>query len=704
MTNAAEGPALRWQVLVDWAGRGLWGSAANANGDVSDDVLALRWQWGRRGRPAPEFASPATLELSLRNRDGRYTPGNAASPLAGLVTPGRAVWLRAAYLYDDMASSAGAGSEMPAPSGMPSGSGSESESESGSGSEMLAGRAASGAVRAVWQQRAGADFTLQGGVASVAAVPSGRPADAIVTLDTGDPLATLLVRYRRGSSGRGGFVLRCAAAGDCLRLRFGSRHTILERVAGGRATRLAAGVPLAAGQWHELEIVQRDAGSVRVFATNLDAAGTVRREILADDDIVGAPVSGQHGLWNRFRNAADRWGGFQAGRSLFCGQIVNIEPDFPDAGQCRIRAVDGMQRLDEVRLWRGLPSGAAAAGQIAAAILGWAGLTAADYAVDGGRTLRSGGPRSVWDITAGTALRRLQREENGLLYADGLGRVCLEGNAVRAAVRAHADPATLARFAIGDTAGGAGAGAYAGGIVRDDGGAAMEDVVTFRYHRPADQGRQTVWSLNETLAAPAGGELRLLAASDRWEAVSEVAAPVGGVDYAATDDEAGAGADVTANITVSVLSEAASGVSGRGRQLLIRNGGAQTAYLQRLRLTAAHCWQSDNATACRAASAGAGASAAAPGRVVRCQYADHYGAAQGAAAARLAEYSRRRAGLELTLPLQHGANIAAAVEGRISDVIAGTGAGIAGVWLLEGMAVDAAGGGAGEARWWLTGV
>ena len=211
-----------------------------------------------------------------------------------------------------------------------------------------------------------------------------------------------------------------------------------------------------------------------------------------------------------------------------------------------------------------------------------------------------------------------------------------------------------------------------------------------------------VWSLNETLAAPAGGELRLLAASDRWEAVSEVAAPAAGVDYAATDDEAGAGADVTANITVSVMSEAASGVSGRGRQLLIRNGGAQTAYLQRLRLTAAHCWQSDNATACRAASAGA--SAAAPGRVVRCQYADHYGAAQDAAEARLAEYSRRRAGLELTLPLQHGANIAAAVEGRISDVIAGTGAGIAGVWLLEGMAVDAAGGGAGEARWWLTGV
>ena len=309
MTNAAEGPALRWQVLVDWAGRGLWGAAAaaNANGDVSDDVLALRWQWGRRSRPAPEFAPPATLELSLRNRDGRYTPGNAASPLAGMVTPGRAVWLRAAYLYDDLAPSAPAGSEMPALSGapsapagseMPAPSGAPSGPESGSESrsEKLAGRAAAGGIRAVWQQRAGADFTLQGGVASAAAGSSGRPADAIATLDTGDTLATLLARYRRGSSGRGGFVLRCAAAGDCLRLRFGSRHTILERLDGGRATRLAAGVPLAAGQWHELEIVQRDAGSVQVFATNLDAAGTVRAEILSVSGIVGAPVSGQHGL------------------------------------------------------------------------------------------------------------------------------------------------------------------------------------------------------------------------------------------------------------------------------------------------------------------------------------------------------------------------------------------------------------------------
>ena len=57
--------------------------------------------------PGPEFAPPATMELSLRNLNHRYTPGNGASLLAGRVQPGREVWLRAAWLYDDFASDGG---------------------------------------------------------------------------------------------------------------------------------------------------------------------------------------------------------------------------------------------------------------------------------------------------------------------------------------------------------------------------------------------------------------------------------------------------------------------------------------------------------------------------------------------------------------------------------------------------------------------
>ena len=113
-----------------------------------------------------------------------------------------------------------------------------------------------------------------------------------------------------------------------------------------------------------------------------------------------------------------------------------------------------MQQIEETRLYRALPGGLMRSGNVAAAILGWVGLAPADYAVDGGRLLLTGGPRSVWDVPAGRALRRLQREEHGLIYADGRGRVRLETASVRAGIRNHNDPTILAKASLSDTAGG----------------------------------------------------------------------------------------------------------------------------------------------------------------------------------------------------------------------------------------------------------
>ena len=686
MTSAGIAPGLRWQVLADWTGGGVWGAS---DIDITGDVVGLRWQAGRRGRPVPEFAPPAMLELSLRNTDGRYTPGNGASPLAGLVRPGREVWLRAAWLYDDFDTAGGAASD-------------------------LDGRNAGG-VGGSWRvaTAAGNGFTVQQGEVSGVS-GRGRPSDAVATLEVGDPLATLLVRYRRGSNGRGGLVLRGAASDNCLRLRFGSADTVLERVDGRRITSLAAGAALTVGQWHELEIMQT-ADKVRVFATNLDAAGLVRRPILAADSIADAPDSGRHGLWNGFRNAADRWGGFSAGRSLFVGQISGIEPE-QTPGICRIAAVDVMGRLDGVRLYRMLAAGPMNSGAVAASLLGWAGLTAADYAADAGRLLRSGGPRAVWDVTAGMALRRLQREENGLVYADGLGRVRLESDAVRAAVRRNPNPAALAKIVVADTAGDAvalSASPYAAEREWSDNAGAVENPVTFRYRRSADHGRQRIWSLNEPLAVPPGGSRTLVATAHDWDAITEVATPAANTDYRATADADGVGADATGNIRVALLAESASGVAGRGVAVRVSNRGAQTAYVQRLRLYAAHCWRADGATAyTRTAADGDGASdnvasgGATAARTVDCHYADHYAAAQSGADARFAERGRRRPQMELSLPLSAIANRRAAVEGQVSDVI--TAAAPAGkaaeAWFLEGMEMVVSAGAPGWVRWWVTGV
>ena len=671
MVSVSNTPALRWQVWVDWAGAGVWGAD---DVDISDDVLGLRWRAGRRGLPAPEFAPPATLELTLRNLDHRYTPSNAGGPLGQNVQPGREIRLRAGWLGDDFVTNRAAPVD-------------------------LHGRVAPhGAVR--WEVAGTAGgFSLRDG-AAYGVIGRGRPSDAVALLDTGDPLATLTVGYRRVSNGLGGFALRCAARNDCLRLRFTSAATRLERVSGRAVTLLATGDALDASVWYDLEIEQPD-GGVRVYATNQQAAGVVRKEILAAGSIAGAPASGRHGLWRGFRNTVDRWGDFGVGRSLFSGRITAIRPDYA-AGKCWITAADALRRLESVRLYRALSGGPMRAGDVAAAILGWAGLAPADYALDSGRMLLTGGPRSVWDVPASRALRRVQQEEHGLIYADGLGRIRLEAASVRAAVRSHNAPTTLARFSIADNSDSAGP--YAAALRWNDGAASVAKRAIFSYRRPADNGRQPVWSLAEPLAVAAQDEARILATADGWDVIQDVATPVANTDYQATNNADGTGADATGWITVAPLAEAQSGVSGRGIMLRVRNSGTQTAYLHRLRLYAAHSWELGDAATHRAAAPDTGDDA--PAGVVRCRYADNYAAAQGAAESRLAERSRQRPQLAVTLPLSAAANGRAAAEGRVSDVVEVQAAaqGIAGAWLLEGMEVSAGAGGAGQTRWWLTGV
>ena len=604
--------------------------------------------------------------LTLRNHDHRYTPGNTGGPLGANVRPGREVWLRANRIHDDY-------------------------DAGGAASVDLDGRAASGGERWEVSSVTGNGFVVANGTA-MGQGGGWPPSDSAALLDTGDPIATLTSRYRRGSSGLGGFVLRCVARNNCLRLRFASDATILERVSGNTITRLSDGAALDLGAWYDLEIEQTP-GSVRVHAIKLGQANAPRREILAATGITGAPSSGQHGLWHGFRNSQDHWDHFGVGRSLFIGRITGIEPDYA-AGVCRVTAADVMEQLESVQLHRALAGGLMRSGNVAAAILGWAGLVPGEYALDDGRTLLTGGPRSVWDVSAGRALRRLQREEHGIIYADGLGRVRLEAASRRAGLRGHADPASLARFSIGDTADGGGL--YATSIHRNDGADGVEDAVTFRYRRSSDAGRQQVWTLNEALEIPAGGDQQLLAATDAWDVIAGLVAPVAGTDYTATDDAAGKGADVTANVTVAPVAEATSGVSGKGHVLRIRNAGAKTAYLQKLNLTASHCWRTQTSSAARAESTPG--SSLDTGRLVSCRYADNYAAAESAAKARLAEKSQPRPQLEATLPLLSAGNSRAVVEGRLSDVVAAQAPtqGIAGAWLLEGMEVNVSGGGDGR--------
>ena len=673
MVSTAEAPvlpALRWQVLVDWFGDGLWNAQ---NVDASDDLAGVRWRWGRVGLPVPEFVGPATLELTLKNPQHRYTPGSLTSPLAGHVAPGREVWLRAASLYDDF------------------------ETDTGSFEELDDRSSTHGAVQWEVLTTPGNGFDASGGEVR-GRVGRGVPSAALAVVETGDPLATLIVRYRRVSDGLGGFGLRCASIIDFLRLRFTDDMTLLERVSGASVTVLATGDALAGSVWYELEIVS-DGSGVAVYATNLESGGVVRSEILSASDVGDAPQSGRHGIWHGFRNSVDRWGPFHVGRSLFNGSITAIEPD-DAAGVCRVSAVDSSARLDGVRLFRQLAGGLMRSGAVARAILDWAGLESGDIGADAGRVLLTGGPRPVWDVSAGRALRQLQREEHGLVYVDGLGRMRLEAADVRAAIRASDAPTDLARTSVGDTAGGSTA--YASGMIWDSGAAAVETEVTFRYFRPVDNGRQQVWTLPEPLTLePQSGET-LLATTDDYYAITGVETPAGMTDFEATANADGTGDDVTDSVAVELVAEADSAVAGRGVALRIRNDSTSIAYLQRLEVYAGHCWR---------ASAGVAYRADVPGdspisRVVECWFTDNYAAAKETAEARLNDRSVARPQLGITLPLVSWANLRAVVEARLSDVVTAQAAtqGISGAWLLEGTEINAAVGSLPAARWWLTRV
>ena len=664
---------LQWQALVDWAGDGVWGATT---ADVSHDLMAVRWRWGRARLPLPEFAPPAVVELTLQNRHGRYTPDNPDSSLLGLVEPGREVWLRAAWPHDDFSTPSGNPQSLDGRQALPAG---------GSWEELTAG---------------GNGFLVDDGKVR-GLIGRGRPTDAVATLDAGSVSATLIGRFRRASDGLGGFVLRCAAQDDCVRLRFYDASTVLERISGRTVTSLASGKALDLSTWYELEVIQSD-HSLAVYATRLDAAGTVRSVILSAAGLADLPNSGRHGLWHGFRNTSDLWGAFGLGRSLFCGRITSIQPDHESA-VCRITAADFSQHLDDIRLFRGLAGGSMYSGAVAAVILGWAGLSPSDYVVGTGDLMLTGPPRSVWGVTAGRALRQLQREGAGLLFVDGLGRIHMEGSAARQNVRSLTDPATVAVASLSDVSGGIDP--YVNGARWDDGSAAVEKEVTFRYRRSVDHGRQQVWSLGEPMLVPPGDERLVLAATEDWDCVVDFETPAADTDYQATDDAAGDGADLTMDVTVEVLAEAESGISGRGAMLRVSNTGTVTAYVQRLDLHAGHCWRPASATA-YTRNANDAVTGLGPSRVVECRYIDHYAGARVGADSRFAGRSRRREQVEVSMPLVTGINLRAALEGRLSDVVSvqASAHGLSGAWFVEGLELSAHAGRLATARWWLSEV
>ena len=659
----------KWRVWVDWNGNGVWGEAGE---DVAPWTTGLHWEWGRSA--GSERCPPARLDLDLRNGDHRFSPPNAGSPLSGSLAQGRKVWAQMAWPWDDFAGPIG---------------------------ESLADRILPVGGGLAWKKQNLGDngFRLAGG--HVEAV-TGTGAHAVHTVDFGDGDAFVGLHFTRHSDGHAGLVLRAHNPFNYLRIRFGANATVLERVLYGVAVNIRSGDALAAGVEHFVE-VEMHGPSIRLFATGLATGSIVRQEILDGGGAASNGTATRHGLWHDGSPAAgsggDRWAHFGGWRSFFHGSVESITPR-PDRNQqsCRLLAHDGLHGLDKTLLFTLLTGRNLASGGIANEVLTRAGFSPNDRELDRGRTLVASGPRALWRLSARRALDRLQDEEDGLIYIDGRGRLRLEASGHRS------EGSHLSSRAVFGTR--AGDGPYVSDLAWSDGAGRVENRTTFRFRSLDDQGAQEVWRLRDIPAIPPGESRDFLAESASYEAVDAIRVPTAGTDYTANAQADGSGADLTAELTVTLPSQA--DFQGRGTVVRAANGSASnTAYVTLLKLRAGNAYREAEATIYEASDADSRRKHGERSREVDCLFIDNYAAARESAEARLSRRKDPGPWLSLTIPNGNGANLSQVVHRVLSDrirVVYGD-MGIDREFFIEGMTLDAvAATGEVTARWQVSGA
>lgn len=669
----------RWRIWVDWNENGIWGQEVGAySEDVAGDVLELGWKWGRPvilGENSGRKAVPARLDLLLRNQDGRYSPGNGASPLAGNMHAGRRAWAAFAWPLDDFDGTAGTDLR----------------------GRMLTVTGSQGWVR---QSTGNAGLMLGDGLVNPTAGTGAGTRDAIYTLDFGAADARVGFRYRRRSDGASGVVLRLINRWDYLRVRFGATGTFLEDVSFGYPAALQRGDPLLAGVEYFIEI-ELHGDSVRLFATDLESGGTDRKQILDGKGTAGNASSTLHGIWHDGSEAAvaDSFGSFGGWRSFFHGFLSRISPErHPELGNvCRIQAHDDLAGVLRTPLHRLLTGRNLSSGDIGNAILSWAGFNAENRLLDSGRTLVATEPRALWQMEAGAALDALSAEEGGLIYLDGRGYARLEAAGHRDS-GAHA--VNLATFR--DTSA---AGPYFSDLAWNEGVDGLENSVIFRYRWGANQGLREIWRLGDVTAIPAGETRDFLAESNAYDVVDAIRSPVANTDYAANSRRDGQGDDLTGSLEVTLPSVSGGSCSGKGTVVRVENGHASaTAYLSLLRLRADRTYKATELTSYRAENTESQARYGLSAEVVECRFIDNYDSARAGAEARMDQRGSARRRLALTIRNGNEASVAQVVHRVLADrvqVACGNPV-VVGDFFIEGMEISVVSrSGRFESRWLL---
>ena len=612
----------RWLVQIDWNGDGDFSDPSE---DVTPDVLGMTLEHLRD--LSSEHIEAARLELELKNHDHKYSPPNASSPLSGLLRPGRAVRVRAAYPYDALSGAAGSRLGTHAP-------------------DHDAGWAWTERLRGFRIAADGVGARTDGG-------SGGGP--CVATLDFGDPDVSIGCTFERGqdATNHGGLCFRYSDTGSYLYARVTGAAVQVRSVDKGVDSLIASASHVwPSGAARFLQIVLHGS-SIRVFVDDAE---------LIDARTSFNETATRHGLF--CSGGADHtWTGFGGWVSMFRGSVDSIHPrPHRGAQYCYLRALDEMERLTSVTLYTYATSSMPqTSDEILGDILDYADVHPERRCMDTGAVLVPYiWTPSIWGVRAIDEVHRLQEEEDGFVYVDGHGFWRLENRAHRASA-----PHASARTTIRETDDGANP--YFSELEWDDGVDNVENLLFIRIRDGTNMGAQDVWTLTETARFNARETKEFLAESTGYDVVAGLLPPVRNVDYRANASRRGTGADLSGQLTVTHPNTA----SYNGKGTLIRvTFGASRGWLTLLKLRTLNAFRLDDPVLLLAEDAD---SRDAYGRRIRsidARWTRQVDAAQATIDHRLARRRHPRTVLNLVVPAGSRANAMLLLHRSISDRVA----------------------------------
>jgi hypothetical protein len=652
---------------VNWDNDALIGEVANE--DVLTDLLRLEWrQW-------PDMKSgyypPATLNMTLKNQTGTYTPANTNSPLFGNLKAGRRAWLRLAYPLDNF---------------------------TGADATDLSGLLFTNDANFSWTKQNASSRAFEINTNQVRAVV-GSGDDAIYTTEFLDSDPHLGFVFQRNTNAGAGVVLRFTDTNNYLAIKFGSANTILVQRAAGVNTTIRSGTALTAGVNYFIEI-HLHGGAIRAFATDLDTGAFSRREILDGGGTQATQLTAtKHGLWHSGVANTDRWDDFGGWRSLFYGLLQEFVPTLrPKEKTCELRLADDLVVLDTRRLYMKIAGALLSTDAIMDSVLTAAGFSVNDRELEAGQTLMSNqgasNPKPLWD-TALKGLRACQDEEDGLLYQDGRGFIVLEASSHRAA-GAHA----TSRATINDSLASA---PYFDNLKLLDGSELVQNDVSVAFSNPPNQGTQQVWKLRDVPAIPTGLTRKFLAESTKYAAVDSIITPVATTDYTGNTQADGLGTDKTAQLAVTIDT---TNYAGKGTMISVTNNDAGTVFVTLLKLRASSAYLQEEDTVYQATDATSQTQHGVRSHKVETRWIDYYDAIKTAADRRLARLKDTKTLLEITIPGHgHYKNLLQLVHRVIGDriTLSWTNGGPDADYFIEGIDLELQPGKL-TGRWLLRGV